>query len=90
MLAVCAIGAGLPLGIALALGRRAQLPVPRYLSITVIEVIRGLPLVSLLFVASLLLPLMLPQGMSINSLLRAAIALTVFSAASTGDNKIRL
>lgn len=81
LLAVCSLGAGLPFGIALALGRRAKMPVPRYLSVAVIEIIRGLPLVSLLFIASILLPLMLPEGLTINSLLRAAVALTVFSAA---------
>ena len=81
LLAVFALGAGFPLGILLALGRRAEMPVPRMLSIGVIEIIRGLPLVSLLFVASILLPLMLPDGMSIDGLLRAGAALTVFSAA---------
>lgn len=81
LLAVCALGAGLPLGVLLALGRRGSLPTARFISIGVIELIRGLPLVSLLFMASIVLPIMLPAGMTIDSLLRAGIALTVFSAA---------
>jgi general L-amino acid transport system permease protein len=81
LLAVCALGLGFPFAIVLALGRRSELPVARMLSIALIELIRGLPLVSLLFIASILLPIMLPAGMSIDSLLRAGAALTVFSAA---------
>jgi general L-amino acid transport system permease protein len=81
LLAVGALGLGLPLGIVLALGRRAALPVPRWLCIGVIELIRGVPLASLLFVTSILLPLMLPQGLSIDGLLRATAALVVCSAA---------
>ena len=81
LLAVCSLGAGLPLGVLLALGRRGSLPAARFISIGVIELIRGLPLVSLLFMASIVLPIMLPAGMTIDSLLRAGIALTIFSAA---------
>jgi len=81
LLAICSLGMGFPCAVALALGRRAEAPAVRYLCITIIEVVRGVPLVSLLFVASILLPLMLPQGMSIDKLLRAGIALTIFSAA---------
>lgn len=81
LLAVCALGLGFPFAVLLALGRRAEAPAVRYLSIIIIEVVRGVPLISLLFVASILLPLMLPQGVSVDKLLRAAIALTVFSAA---------
>ncbi|HYG45613.1 MAG TPA: amino acid ABC transporter permease [Bordetella sp.] len=81
LLAVSALGVGLPLGVLLALGRRSSLPVARTLSIGVIELIRGLPLVSLLFMASIVLPIMLPAGMTIDSLLRAGVALTIFSAA---------
>ena len=81
LLAVCSLGAGLPLGVLLALGRRGSLPTARFISVGIIELIRGLPLVSLLFMASIVLPIMLPAGMTIDSLLRAGIALTVFSAA---------
>jgi len=81
LLAVSSLGVGFPFGIVLALGRRATLPVPRILSIGLIEVIRGLPLVSLLFMASIMLPIMLPDGMTLDKLARACVALTVFSAA---------
>ncbi|WP_454674046.1 amino acid ABC transporter permease [Achromobacter pestifer] len=81
LLAVCSLGAGLPLGVLLALGRRGSLPMARIICVGVIELIRGLPLVSLLFMASIVLPIMLPAGMTIDSLLRAGIALTIFSAA---------
>lgn len=81
LLAVCALGIGAPLGIVLALARRGSLPVARFIAICVIELIRGLPLISLLFMASIVLPIMLPAGMTIDSLLRAGIALTIFSAA---------
>lgn len=81
LLAICALGAGFPFAVALALGRRSNLPVCRLLSVLIIELIRGLPLISLLFMASIVLPLLLPAGITIDSLLRAGVALTVFSAA---------
>jgi len=81
VLAVCALGVGMPLGVLLALARRGSLPVARFIATCVIELIRGLPLISLLFMASIVLPIMLPAGMTIDSLLRAGIALTIFSAA---------
>jgi len=81
LLAVCALGIGMPLGVLLALARRGSLPVARFIATCVIELIRGLPLISLLFMASIVLPIMLPAGMTIDSLLRAGIALTIFSAA---------
>lgn len=81
LLAVAALGLGLPLGVLLALARRGSLPMARFIAICVIELIRGLPLISLLFMASIVLPIMLPAGMTIDSLLRAGIALTIFSAA---------
>jgi len=81
LLAVCALGLGMPLGVLLALARRGTLPVARFIATCVIELIRGLPLISLLFMASIVLPIMLPAGVTIDSLLRAGIALTIFSAA---------
>ncbi|WP_123150422.1 amino acid ABC transporter permease [Mesorhizobium delmotii] len=81
LLAISALGIGFPFGVVLALGRRSVLPVPRLLSIGLIEIIRGLPLVSLLFMASIMLPVMLPDGMTLDKLARACVALTVFSAA---------
>ncbi|MGH8742171.1 MAG: amino acid ABC transporter permease [Burkholderiales bacterium] len=70
-----------PLSIVLALGRRSSMPVIRGLAIGYIELIRGVPLISLLFMASVMLPLFLPPGMSIDKLLRAQIAMILFIAA---------
>src|SRR5207302_9352716 len=70
-----------PLSIALALGRRSEMPVVRALCVGYIELIRGVPLISLLFMASVMLPLFLPDGMSLDKLLRAQAALTLFAAA---------
>ena len=75
------IAAALPLGIALALGRRSQLPVVRWLSIGFIEIVRGVPLITVLFMASVMLPLFLPTGVTIDKLLRALIGVSLFSAA---------
>ena len=71
----------LPLGIALALGRRSEMPVVRALSIAFIEVWRGVPLITVLFMASVMFPLFLPEGMNFDKLLRALIAVALFSAA---------
>lgn len=81
LLALLSIGLGFPFAVFLALGRRSSLPIPRMLSLMTIELVRGLPLVGLLFVASILLPLLLPAGWSIDKLGRTLAALTVFAAA---------
>ncbi|HLS84998.1 MAG TPA: amino acid ABC transporter permease [Burkholderiales bacterium] len=81
LLTTFGIAAAFPLAIALALGRRSTLPVVRALCIGYIELIRGVPLISLLFMASVMLPLFLPEGLSIDKLLRAQIALILFAAA---------
>jgi general L-amino acid transport system permease protein len=70
-----------PLSILLALGRRSGMPVIRWLSVGYIELIRGVPLISLLFMASVMLPLFLPEGVNIDKLLRAQIAMILFAAA---------
>ena len=70
-----------PISILLALGRRSRLPVVRAACIAYIELIRGVPLISVLFMASVMLPLFLPAGMTIDKLLRAQIALILFAAA---------
>jgi general L-amino acid transport system permease protein len=75
------VAAAFPLAILLALGRRSRLPVIRALSIGYIELIRGVPLISLLFMASVMLPLFLPVGVSIDKLLRAQLAMILFAAA---------
>ena len=70
-----------PLAILLALARRSTMPVMQGLAVGFIELVRGVPLISLLFMASVMLPLFLPQGMSIDKLLRAQIAMVLFAAA---------
>jgi general L-amino acid transport system permease protein len=76
----------LPLGILLALGRQSRtLPLVRAVSVGYIEVIRGVPLVSILFMASVMLPLFFPAGLTVDKLLRAQIALVLFNAAYVAE-----
>ncbi len=81
ILATFGIAFAFPLGIALALGRRSNMPAIRALSVVYIELIRGVPLISLLFMASVMFPLFLPEGMTIDKLLRAQVAIILFAAA---------
>lgn len=81
MLSVFGLTAAYPLGIVLALGRQSDLPVIKLLCVIYIELIRGVPLISLLFMSSVVFPLFLPEGVSINSLLRAQVAIILFTAA---------
>jgi general L-amino acid transport system permease protein len=81
LLATFGIAFAFPLSILLALGRRSRLPAVRAVSVLWIELVRGVPLISLLFMASVMLPLFLPEGVSIDKLLRALIAMIVFAAA---------
>ena len=81
VVAVTGIVASLPLGIMLALGRRSRLPVVRFLSVVFIEFWRGVPLITVLFFATYMLPLFLPNNWSIDSLLRALVGVALFSAA---------
>ena len=81
MLSFFGIVAAYPLGILLALGRRSQMPAIKSLCIVYIEMIRGVPLISLLFMSSIMFPLFLPEGISINKVLRAQIAIILFTAA---------
>ncbi|MFZ5931377.1 MAG: amino acid ABC transporter permease [Pseudomonadota bacterium] len=71
----------LPLGILLALGRRSKMPVMRVLSVIYIEAWRGVPLITVLFMASVMLPLFLPPGTNFDKLLRVLIGVALFSAA---------
>jgi general L-amino acid transport system permease protein len=75
------VAGALPLGILLALGRRSQLPVIRYFSIGFIELWRGVPLLTVLFMSAVMVPLFLPYGVSIDRLIRAMVAFTLFNAA---------
>ena len=75
------IVASLPLGILFALGRRSDMPIVRAICITFIEVMRGVPLITILFMASVMLPLFLPPGVNFDKLLRALVGVSLFSAA---------
>jgi general L-amino acid transport system permease protein len=81
LLSILGITVAFPLAIFLALGRRSKMPLIRMFCVGYIEVIRGVPLISLLFVGSFLLPLFLPRGVEISDLLRAQVAIIGFSAA---------
>ena len=81
ILTVIGLAVAFPLSIFLALGRRSRMPVIRILCRVYIELIRGVPLISLLFMASFMLPLFLPAGVGIDEVLRAQVAIILFSAA---------
>lgn len=81
VIAVTGIMVSLPLGILLALGRRSTLPALRVLCTMFIELWRGVPLISVLFMASVMLPLFLPENINFDKLLRALIGVALFSSA---------
>ena len=86
LLAVAGITLSLPIGVALALGRRSDLPVVKLLCVVFIEVFRGVPLITLLFMSQVLVPLAFPEDLKPNSLIRAAIVITLFSSAYMAEN----
>jgi len=81
LLSVFGLTAAYPVGIVLALGRQSEMPVIKSFCVVYIELIRGVPLISLLFMSSVVFPLFLPEGMVINKILRAQIAIILFTAA---------
>ena len=81
ILTVIGLAVAFPMSIFLALGRRSRMPVIRTLAIVYIELIRGVPLISLLFMASFMLPLFLPTGGNLDEILRAQVAIILFAAA---------
>jgi len=81
LLAVFGLTAAYPLGVILALGRRSKMPAVKIMSILYIELIRGVPLISLLFMSSIIFPLFLPEGVTFNKILRAQVAIILFTAA---------
>lgn len=81
VISIVGITASFPLGILLALGRRSDLPIIKGICVAFIELIRGVPLVTVLFMASVMLPLFFPPGWSIDKLARALVGVTIFSAA---------
>ena len=80
-LGVTGIGLAFPLSILLALGRRSKMPIIKSLCVVFIEFIRGVPLITLLFTANVMLPLFLPDGVNPDNLLRALVAVTLFQSA---------
>ena len=81
LLSVFGLTAAYPLGVILALGRRSKLPLIKALCVVYIELIRGVPLISLLFMSSIIFPLFLPEGVTFNKILRAQAAIILFTAA---------
>ena len=81
ILSVVGIVCSFPLAIVLALGRRSDLPAIRSVCVGFIEFVRGVPLISVLFMASVMFPLFLPEGVTIDKLLRAQVGIIVFTAA---------
>ncbi len=81
VIAMVGIVLSLPLGVVLALGRRSKLPVIHLLCIVIIEFVRGVPLITILFMANIMLPLFLPQGTDVNVLLRVLVGATLFASA---------
>jgi general L-amino acid transport system permease protein len=82
-LVVAGVGivASLPLGILLALGRRSKLPVIKFFSVMFIEFVRGVPLITVLFMANTMLPLFLPDDITVDKLLRALVGIGLFASA---------
>jgi general L-amino acid transport system permease protein len=81
VVALWTIASALPFGLGLALARRSKMPVVSNLAIIYIEVVRGLPLVGILFVAIVLFPLFVPPGVEVNALVRTLVAFSLFNAA---------
>ncbi|MDB6048402.1 MAG: Glutamate Aspartate transport system permease [Pseudomonas sp.] len=85
VIATVGIAGALPLGVVLALGRRSKLPAIRVVCVTFIEFWRGVPLITVLFMSSVMLPLFLPEGMSFDKLLRALIGVILFQSAYVAE-----
>jgi len=81
ILTAVGLALGFPLGVVLALARASNLPAIRVIAVLFIEIIRGVPLISILFMASVMLPLFMPTGMTVDKLLRAQIAIIIFAGA---------
>ena len=86
LLAIAGIALSFPVGIVLALGRRSRLQVLKFMCIVFIETFRGVPLITLLFMSQVLVPLAFPENFPQNSLVRAAIVITLFSSAYMAEN----
>jgi general L-amino acid transport system permease protein len=85
LLFIGTIVGGMPAAVLLALGRRSSLPAIRALCIGFIEIVRGVPLIAILFMASLMIPLFMPEGVSVDKFLRAQIGMVMFFAAYAAE-----
>ena len=85
VVAVTGIVASFPIGVVLALGRRSKMPLVRSVCVVFIELWRGVPLITVLFMASVMLPLFLPEGTNFDKLVRALVGVTLFTAAYTAE-----
>nr|WP_245788866.1 amino acid ABC transporter permease [Spirulina major] len=85
-MAVVSIAICFPFGVTLALGRQSDLPVVRLFSVLYIEIVRGIPLIAILFMGQVIIPLFLPEGMRPDRVLRAIVGLTLFSSAYLAEN----
>jgi general L-amino acid transport system permease protein len=81
IIAVTGIAVSLPVGVVLALGRRSAMPVIRIVTVSFIEFVRGVPLITVLFMASVIFPLFLPEGVNFDKLVRALVGISLFSSA---------
>lgn len=81
ILTAVGLALGFPLGVVLALARASKLPAIRVIAVFFIEVIRGVPLISILFMATVMLPLFMPTGVTVDKLLRAQVAIIIFAGA---------
>ncbi len=81
VIAFTGIVASLPIGVVLALGRQSKMPIVKSLCVMFIELVRGVPLITVLFMSSVMFPLFMPEGMNFDKLVRALVGVTMFSAA---------
>ncbi len=86
MLSLVSIVASFPLGVLLALGRRSRLPAVSFFSTVYIELVRGVPLVTILYMAQIMLPLFLPAELRIANVMRVIVGMTLFTAAYLAEN----
>jgi general L-amino acid transport system permease protein len=86
LLALVSIVASFPLGVLLALGRRSRLPVVSFFSTLYIELVRGVPLVTILYMAQIMVPLFLPGQLRIANVVRVIVGITLFTAAYLAEN----
>ncbi|MDQ0208059.1 amino acid ABC transporter permease [Alkalicoccobacillus murimartini] len=86
LLAVIAIVFSFPIGVMFALGRASKLPIIRMISVVYIEIIRGVPLITILFMAQIMVPLFLPGGVTVDNVVRAMVGLVIFNSAYIAEN----